>query len=71
MVLLHLRADALILLNSDDFIFHIEVQTEPNPAMGFRMADYRLRGFRRFPNKQMHQVVIYLTIANCILRLGL
>ncbi|WP_293045246.1 hypothetical protein [Moorena sp. SIO1F2] len=25
------------------------------------MADYRLRVFRRFPNKQMRQVVIYLT----------
>jgi predicted transposase YdaD len=29
--------------------------------MGFRMADYRLRVFRRFPNKRMRQVVIYLT----------
>jgi predicted transposase YdaD len=25
------------------------------------MVDYRLRGFRRFPNKRMRQVVIYLT----------
>ena len=29
--------------------------------MGFRMADYRLRVFRRFPKKRMRQVVIYLT----------
>ncbi|WP_422394281.1 Rpn family recombination-promoting nuclease/putative transposase [Nostoc flagelliforme] len=28
--------------------------------MPFRMADYRLRVYRRFPNKRMHQVVIYL-----------
>ena len=56
-----IRADALILLNSDDFVLHIEFQTEPDPTMGFRMADYRLRVFRRFPTKQMRQVVIYLT----------
>jgi predicted transposase/invertase (TIGR01784 family) len=56
-----IRADALILLNSDDFVLHVEFQTEPDPAIGFRMADYRLRGFRRFPNKRMRQVVIYLT----------
>jgi predicted transposase YdaD len=29
--------------------------------MSFRMADYRLRVFRRFPNKRMRQIVIYLT----------
>jgi predicted transposase YdaD len=28
------------------------------------MADYRLRVFRRFPEKQMRQVVIYLTRSN-------
>jgi predicted transposase/invertase (TIGR01784 family) len=56
-----IRADALILLNSDDFILHVEFQTEPDPTIGFRMVDYRLRGFRRFPNKRMRQVVIYLT----------
>jgi len=56
-----IRADALILLNSEDFVLHIEFQTEPDPTMGFRMADYRLRVFRRFPNKRMRQVVIYLT----------
>ena len=56
-----IRADALILLNSDDVVLHIEFQTEPDPTMGFRMADYRLRVFRRFPTKQMRQVVIYLT----------
>lgn len=59
-----IRADALILLNSDDFVLHIEFQTEPDPTMGFRMADYRLRVFRRFPTKQMRQVVIYLTRSN-------
>ena len=28
------------------------------------MADYRLRGYRRFPNKRMHQVVINLKETN-------
>ncbi|WP_228059183.1 hypothetical protein [Nostoc sp. LEGE 06077] len=28
--------------------------------MPFRMADYYLRIYRRYPNKQIHQVVIYL-----------
>jgi predicted transposase/invertase (TIGR01784 family) len=56
-----IRADALILLDSEDIVLQIEFQTEPDPAMGFRLADYRLRTYRRFPNKQMRQVVIYLT----------
>ena len=56
-----IRADALILLKFDDFALHIEFQTEPDPNIAFRMADYRLRVFRRFPQKQMRQVVIYLT----------
>jgi predicted transposase/invertase (TIGR01784 family) len=51
----------LILLQSAEVILHIEFQTEPDPMMGFRMADYYLRIFRRFPNKTIYQVVIYLT----------
>ncbi|NJK29112.1 MAG: Rpn family recombination-promoting nuclease/putative transposase, partial [Acaryochloris sp. SU_5_25] len=56
-----IRADALILLASEEYIVHLEFQTEPDPNMPFRMADYRLRVYRRFPHKQMKQVVIYLT----------
>jgi predicted transposase/invertase (TIGR01784 family) len=56
-----IRADSLILLASDEVVLHAEFQTEPDPTMGFRMADYRLRVYRRFPGKQMRQVVIYLT----------
>ncbi|MEA5602807.1 Rpn family recombination-promoting nuclease/putative transposase [Nostoc sp. UHCC 0252] len=55
-----IRADALILLQSDEVVLHIEFQTQPDDNMPFRMADYRLRVYRRFPNKRMHQVVIYL-----------
>ncbi len=56
-----IRADALILLTSEEYILHLEFQTEPDPNMPYRMADYRLRVYRRFPKKQMKQVVIYLT----------
>lgn len=55
-----IRADALILLQSDDVVLHVEFQTEPDAEIPFRMADYRLRVFRRFPQKQMQQVVVYL-----------
>ncbi|MDV2999002.1 MAG: hypothetical protein N5P05_000608 [Chroococcopsis gigantea SAG 12.99] len=55
-----IRADALILLQSEREILHIEFQTQPDPKMGFRMLDYRLRVYRRFPGKLMRQVVIYL-----------
>lgn len=55
-----IRADALILLESEQAILHIEFQTQPDAEIPFRMADYRLRVYRRYPQKQMHQVVIYL-----------
>jgi predicted transposase/invertase (TIGR01784 family) len=55
-----IRADALILLQSEQLILHLEFQTDPTPEIPFRMADYRLRGHRRFPDKKMRQVVIYL-----------
>jgi predicted transposase/invertase (TIGR01784 family) len=56
-----IRADSVIFLESSDLILHIEFQTDPNKNIPFRMADYRLRLYRRFPEKQVHQVVIYLT----------
>jgi predicted transposase/invertase (TIGR01784 family) len=56
-----IRADALILLQSPDTILHLEFQARPDPTMVFRMIDYRLRVYRRFPHKAMRQVVIYLT----------
>ncbi|MEG3435525.1 Rpn family recombination-promoting nuclease/putative transposase [Pannus brasiliensis CCIBt3594] len=55
-----IRADALILLESDEVVLHLEFQTEPDETMPFRMLDYRTRVYRRFPNKIMRQVVIYL-----------
>jgi predicted transposase/invertase (TIGR01784 family) len=55
-----IRADAVILLESNKLILHIEFQTLPEEEISFRMADYRLRGYRRCPHKQMRQIVIYL-----------
>jgi predicted transposase/invertase (TIGR01784 family) len=55
-----IRADAMILLQSDDVILHIEFQTLPKEEIPFRMLDYRVRGHRRYKGKVMIQVVIYL-----------
>ena len=55
-----IRADALILLQSSEVVLHLEFQTQPDEAIPFRMADYRLRVHRRYPSKDMRQVVIYL-----------
>jgi predicted transposase/invertase (TIGR01784 family) len=55
-----MRADALILLQSDALVLHLEFQTQPSATIPFRMADYCLRIYRRFPDKQQRQVVLYL-----------
>ncbi|ACB54563.1 hypothetical protein cce_5217 [Crocosphaera subtropica ATCC 51142] len=55
-----IRADSLIFLESEDLVLHIEFQTDPDEDIPFRMLDYRLRVHRRYPDKEMHQVVIYL-----------
>ena len=55
-----IRADALMLLQSDAMVLHVEFQTQPDPEIPFRMLDYRMRVYRRFPHKSMRQVVIYL-----------
>lgn len=55
-----IRADAMILLQSDKSILHIEFQTLPKENIPFRMLDYRVRGHRRYREKTMRQVVLYL-----------
>jgi predicted transposase/invertase (TIGR01784 family) len=55
------RADSLILLTNEDLILHVEFQTIHNSNIPFRMTDYRLRAYRKFPHKRMKQIVIYLT----------
>jgi predicted transposase/invertase (TIGR01784 family) len=55
-----IRADALIFLESDEEMLHIEFQTLPKANIPFRVLDYRVRGYRRDSTKPMRQVVIYL-----------
>jgi predicted transposase/invertase (TIGR01784 family) len=55
-----IRADSMILLQSLKIILHLEFQTDPDSDMPFRMADYALRIYRKFPDRQLVQVVIYL-----------
>ena len=59
-----IRADSIILLQSDEMVLHAEFQTNPKPDVPFRMTDYRLRGYHRYPQKEMQQVVIYLRRSN-------
>lgn len=54
------RADAVMLLQSSNVILHTEFQTAPDSTMPFRMADYYLRLRRKFPERAIQQVVIYL-----------
>jgi predicted transposase/invertase (TIGR01784 family) len=55
-----IRADSVILLKSKNVIFHGEFQTDPEEDIGFRLADYALRIYRKYPNHRFFQVVIYL-----------
>ena len=55
-----IRADSVILLQGANEVLHIEFQTDPKIELPMRLADYRLRIHRKFPEKTIHQVVIYL-----------
>jgi predicted transposase/invertase (TIGR01784 family) len=55
-----IRADALILLESEESVLHVEFQTLPKDNIPFRILDYRVRMYRKDPAKPMRQVVIYL-----------
>ncbi len=55
-----IHTDSLVLLQSENLILHLEFQVDPKPEVPFRMLDYRVRGYRRYPHKAMRQVVIYL-----------
>jgi predicted transposase/invertase (TIGR01784 family) len=59
-----IRSDSLILWQSSDLVLHAEFQTSPQADIPFRMADYRLRIYRRYPNKRVYQVVVYLQPTN-------
>ncbi len=55
-----IRADSVMLLQSREVILHTEFQTISDETMPFRMADYYLRLKRKFPERDVQQVVIYL-----------
>jgi predicted transposase/invertase (TIGR01784 family) len=55
-----IRADSLILLQSESLVLHAEFQTIPKPEIPFRLLDYRVRLHRLYPDKEVYQVVIYL-----------
>jgi predicted transposase/invertase (TIGR01784 family) len=55
-----IRADSVIFLQSLHIIVHIEFQTITDKNMAFRMLDYWVRLHRKYPNKEIYQVVIYL-----------
>ncbi len=55
-----IRADSVMLLQSSNAILHTEFQTASDETIPFRMADYYLRLKRKFPERSIQQVVIYL-----------
>jgi len=59
-----IRADSLILQQNEELILHSEFQTNPDDEIPFRMLDYRVRGYRKYPQKQMRQIVVYLRKTN-------
>lgn len=55
-----IRADSVMLLQSSQVILHAEFQIVGNESIPFLMADYYLRLKRKFPKRDIQQVVIYL-----------
>jgi predicted transposase/invertase (TIGR01784 family) len=58
-----IRADALFYATENE-ILHLEIQTNPDPNIPFRSLDYKTRIYRKYPDKQIIQVVIYLKPTN-------
>jgi predicted transposase/invertase (TIGR01784 family) len=59
-----IRADSVIFLESKDTVLHIEFQTDPKEKIPYRMLDYAVRLYKSYENKEIYQVVIYLTKTN-------
>jgi predicted transposase/invertase (TIGR01784 family) len=55
-----IRADAVVLMSAPELVLHLEFQTDADPEMPLRMADYYIRLRRKFPHREIEQVVIYL-----------
>jgi predicted transposase/invertase (TIGR01784 family) len=59
-----IRTDYLVLRQSKKVVLHAEFQTAPKDDLPFRMLDYRVRVYRRYPEKTMKQVIVYLKKSN-------
>ena len=59
-----IRADSVIFLESAEMILHLEFQTRPDELIAYRMANYWIRLYGKYPDKEIHQVVIYLKPSN-------
>ena len=59
-----IRADSVIFLESSKIVLHLEFQTATDETMAYRMANYWLRLYGKYPNKEIYQVVIYLKRTN-------
>ena len=59
-----IRADSVIFLESAEMILHLEFQTRPDELIAYRMANYWIRLYGKYPSKEIHQVVIYLKPSN-------
>ena len=57
-----IRADSVIFLESSEVILHLEFQTRTDDSMAYRMANYWLRLYGKYPTKEIHQTVIYGSI---------
>jgi predicted transposase/invertase (TIGR01784 family) len=55
-----IRADSVIFLESSEIVMHLEFQTKTDDSMAYRMANYWLRLYDKYPNKEIYQTVIYL-----------
>lgn len=55
-----IRADSVIFLESSEIVMHLEFQTKTDESMAYRMANYWLRLYGKYPHKEIYQVVIYL-----------
>jgi predicted transposase/invertase (TIGR01784 family) len=49
-----IRADSVILLESSEVIVHLEFQTKTDDTMPYRMANYYLRLYGKYPAKEIH-----------------
>lgn len=59
-----IRTDYLVLRQTEKVVLHAEFQTSPKDDLPFRMLDYRVRVYRRYPEKKMVQVIVYLKKSN-------